>query len=56
VGGVGSRSKGWRWVGLGVGLGIRGQRWVALVIFKMGGVGSGTISLFVEFRLFYFYS
>jgi len=34
-GGVKSRSKGWRWVGLGVGLGIRRWRWVGL------GVGLG---------------
>jgi len=27
-GGLGSRCKGWRWVGLRVGLGIRGCRWV----------------------------
>jgi len=42
---VGPRSKGWRWVGLGVGLGFRGRRWVGLGvglgIFKVGGVGSG---------------
>ncbi len=27
--------------GDGVGLGIRGRRWVGLVICKVGGVGSG---------------
>jgi len=36
-GGVGSRSKGWRWVGLGLGLGIRWWRWVGLCICKEGG-------------------
>jgi len=43
-GGVGSRSKGWRWVGLGVGLGIRGPRWLGLGKCKVGGVGSGSNS------------
>jgi len=43
-GGVRSRSKGWRWVGLGVGLGIRGPRWLGLGICKVGGVGSGSNS------------
>ncbi len=52
-GGVGSTSRGWRWVSLGVGkggfkgwgwvgLGIRGWRWVGLGICKVGGVGSGS--------------
>jgi len=41
---VGSRSKGWRWVGLGVGLGIRGRSWVSVGVCKVGGVGSGSDS------------
>jgi len=57
-GGVGSRSVGWSWVGLGVnlgfmgwswvglevGLGIRGWSWVGLGICKVGGVGCGSDS------------
>jgi len=31
-------------IGLGVGLGIRGWRWVGLGICKVGGVGSGSNS------------
>jgi len=41
-GGVGSTFKGWRWVGLGVGLGIRGRRCVG--ICQVGGVGFGSNS------------